>query len=114
MNFEFTQEEESFRREVRKFIEKEYSPEWRERARGFMDSYSGTSDKEWEFVRAMAKAYVNEKFRQIVTLAHEIHGAIGFAEDHDLPLYFKRAKAWEASFGDADFHLGKIATKAGI
>ena len=54
MNFEFTQEEEAFRGEVRKFIEKEYSTEWRERVRGFMDSYSGTSDKEWEFVRAMA------------------------------------------------------------
>jgi len=53
MNFEFSQEEEAFRGKVRKFIEKEYSPEWRERVRGFMDSYSGTSDKEWEFVRAI-------------------------------------------------------------
>jgi len=63
---------------------------------------------------AMAKAWASEKFREIATLSHRIHGAIGFCEDHDLPLYFKRAKAWEASFGDADFHLGKIATKAGI
>jgi len=55
MNFEFTQEEEAFRGKVRKFIEKEYSPEWRERVRGFMDSYSGTSDEEWQFVRAMAR-----------------------------------------------------------
>lgn len=54
MNFEFTQEEAVFREEVLEFIEKEYSPEWRERVRGFMDSYSGTSDKEWEFVRAIA------------------------------------------------------------
>lgn len=63
---------------------------------------------------AMAKAWASEKFTAVTTLAVKIHGAIGFCEDHDLPLYFKRAKAWEASFGDANFHLDKIATKAGI
>ncbi len=63
---------------------------------------------------AMAKAWASEKFREIATLSHRIHGAIGFCEDHDLPLYFKRAKAWETSFGDANFHLDRIATKAGI
>ena len=63
---------------------------------------------------AMAKAWVSEKFRQITAVAHQIHGAIGFTEDHDLPLYFKRAKAWELSFGDASFHLDRIAKMAGI
>ena len=63
---------------------------------------------------AMAKAWVSERFIDITTAAHRAHGAIGFCEDHDLPLYFKRAQAWEASFGDAAFHLDKIATAAGI
>ena len=63
---------------------------------------------------AMAKAWVNEKLVQATTAAHRVHGAIGFCEDHDLPLYFKRAKAWEASFGGATVHLDKIATAAGI
>ena len=63
---------------------------------------------------AMAKAWVSEKFVKTTTLAHQIHGAIGFCEDHDLPLYFKRAKAWEASFGGAELHLDKIATATGI
>lgn len=63
---------------------------------------------------SMAKAYISDKFRQIVTLAHQIHGAIGFTEDHDLPLYFKRAKAWEYSLGDGLFHLNKVAKLAGI
>lgn len=63
---------------------------------------------------AMAKAWVSEKFRAVTTLAVKIHGAIGFCEDHDLPLYFKRAKAWEASFGDATFHLDKVAALAEI
>lgn len=63
---------------------------------------------------SMAKAYVSAKFRHIVTLAHEIHGAIGFTEDHDLPLYFKRAKTWEYSLGDSLFHLKKVAKLVGI
>ena len=63
---------------------------------------------------AMAKAWVSEKLVQATTAAHRIHGAIGFCEDHDLPLYFKRAKAWEASFGGTTVHLDKIATAAGI
>jgi len=63
---------------------------------------------------AMAKAWVSERFVKATTLAHQIHGAIGFCEDHDLPLYFKRAKAWEASFGGAELHLDKIANAAGI
>jgi alkylation response protein AidB-like acyl-CoA dehydrogenase len=63
---------------------------------------------------AMAKAWVSERFRRVATISHQIHGAIGFCEDHDLPLYFKRAKAWETNFGDANFHLDKIAKAAGI
>jgi alkylation response protein AidB-like acyl-CoA dehydrogenase len=63
---------------------------------------------------AMAKAWVSEKLVQATTAAHRVHGAIGFCEDHDLPLYFKRAKSWEASFGGATVHLDKIATAAGI
>ena len=63
---------------------------------------------------SMAKAYLSEKFRATATLAHQIHGAIGFTEDHDLPLYFKRAKAWEDSFGDSLFHLNTVAKLAGI
>lgn len=63
---------------------------------------------------AMAKAKTSERFRNVTALSHEIHGAIGFSEDHDLHLYFKRAKAWELSLGDAYFHLDKIAAEIGL
>ena len=56
MDFEFTQEEEAFRGEVCKFIEKEYSPKWRECIRGFFEAASA-SDEEWEFIRAMARKF---------------------------------------------------------
>jgi alkylation response protein AidB-like acyl-CoA dehydrogenase len=63
---------------------------------------------------AMAKALINEGFKRIAALGIQIHGAIGFTEDHDLPLYFKRAKAWEINLGDTNFHLDKIAKVAQI
>ncbi len=63
---------------------------------------------------AMAKALTNERFKHIAALGIQIHGAIGFTEDHDLPLYFKRAKAWETNVGNTNFHLDKIAKAAQI
>ena len=54
MNFEFSQEEAVFREEVLEFIEKEYSPDWRGRVRGFFEAVHA-SDEEWQFVRAMAR-----------------------------------------------------------
>jgi alkylation response protein AidB-like acyl-CoA dehydrogenase len=63
---------------------------------------------------AMAKAFINEGFKRIAASGIQIHGAIGVTEDHDLPLYFKRAKAWEINLGDTNFHLDKIAKAAQI
>jgi alkylation response protein AidB-like acyl-CoA dehydrogenase len=63
---------------------------------------------------AMAKALASEKLKRIAGLGIQIHGAIGFTDEHDLPLYFKRAKAWEISLGDASFHLDRIARGVGI
>jgi 3-oxocholest-4-en-26-oyl-CoA dehydrogenase beta subunit len=57
---------------------------------------------------AMTKALANEFFREIAALCIQIHGAIGFTEDYDAQLYFKRAKAWEISLGSTDFHLDRV------
>lgn len=62
----------------------------------------------------MTKALTNECFRHISSLCIQIHGAIGFTEDHDVPLYFKRAKAWEISLGTTSFHLDKLASEEQI
>jgi len=63
---------------------------------------------------AMAKAWLSEKFRAATAIAHQIFGAVAFEDTHDLGLYFKRAKAWELSLGDANFHLDGIAKMVGI
>jgi len=63
---------------------------------------------------SMAKAWVSEAYRRVTLLGHQIHGAIGFCMDHDMPLYFKRAKAAEPTFGDADFHREMVAKELGL
>jgi len=63
---------------------------------------------------SMAKAWTSEAYRRVTLLGQQIHGAIGFCEDHDMPLYFKRAKGAEPTFGDADFHREMVAKQLGL
>jgi 3-oxocholest-4-en-26-oyl-CoA dehydrogenase beta subunit len=58
---------------------------------------------------SIAKAWAGQTSHRIVNSAHQIHGAIGFTEDHVLHLYTKRIRANEFSFGDADHHLNVLA-----
>ncbi len=63
---------------------------------------------------SVAKGWISEAYRRVVTQAHQIHGAIGFTKDHDLELYFRRAKAGELFFGDADYHREIVAQQLGL
>ena len=63
---------------------------------------------------AMAKAYVNEAYKEVSRVAVRLHGAIGTTRDHDIPLYYRRANAAFAAFGDSDFHRGIVADKIGL
>jgi len=58
---------------------------------------------------SMAKSFASECYTQTTQLGMLIHGGVGFMEDHDLPLYYRRAKAAEVILGDADFHREMIA-----
>ena len=63
---------------------------------------------------AVTKAWTSEAYKRIVAIGHQIHGGNAFMEDHDMQLYFRRAKAAELAFGDAYFHQKRIATLLGI
>ncbi|MBI5584074.1 MAG: acyl-CoA dehydrogenase family protein [Deltaproteobacteria bacterium] len=63
---------------------------------------------------SMAKAYVSEASGLVTRLAHQIHGAVSFCDEHDLHLYTRKTKAAAASFGDADYHLEKVARSFGL
>ena len=58
---------------------------------------------------SVAKVYLSDAARQVGNLAVQSHGGIGFTWEHDLHLYYKRAKADEYLFGDANFHRAKLA-----
>jgi len=63
---------------------------------------------------SVIKGWISEAYRRVTAQAHQIHGAIGFTKDHDLELYFRRAKAGELFFGDADFHREVVAQQLGL
>lgn len=63
---------------------------------------------------SMAKAYVNEAYKDVTKWAVRLHGAIGTSRDHDIPLYYRRAKAVDTAFGSTDFHNKLVAEKIGL
>jgi len=58
---------------------------------------------------SMAKAYVSDAYRRVTAAGIQLHGGIGFTWEHDLHLYFKRAKGSEFTFGDATYHRERVA-----
>lgn len=58
---------------------------------------------------AVAKAYASDAVRQTGNLAVQVHGGIGFTWEHDLQLYYRRAKADEYLLGDASHHREALA-----
>jgi alkylation response protein AidB-like acyl-CoA dehydrogenase len=58
---------------------------------------------------SMAKAWCSDSYKHLTFEGVQIHGGIGFTWDHDMHLYFKRAKSSEVTFGDATYHREKVA-----
>jgi alkylation response protein AidB-like acyl-CoA dehydrogenase len=63
---------------------------------------------------SMAKAYVNEVYKDLSKWAVRLHGGIGTSDDHDIPLYYRRSKAADIAFGGTDFHREIVAKKIGL
>ena len=58
---------------------------------------------------AMAKAYCSDAYRHVSGEGIQIHGGIGFTWEHDMHIYFKRAKSSEVTFGDATWNRELVA-----
>jgi len=63
---------------------------------------------------AMAKASLSDVYSRVANRAVQIHGGIGFTWEHDIQLWFKRAKWNEFAFGDATYHRERLAQLAGF
>jgi alkylation response protein AidB-like acyl-CoA dehydrogenase len=59
---------------------------------------------------AMVKARMCEVFMRAADRAVLMHGGIGFTWDHDMHLWFKRARFNESYFGAPPFHRERVAT----
>ena len=60
---------------------------------------------------SVAKGYCSDAAREVGNRGVQLHGGIGFTWEHNIQLYYKRAKSSEILFGDANYHREKIAEK---
>jgi alkylation response protein AidB-like acyl-CoA dehydrogenase len=67
------------------------------------------NDPNRSLAASMAKAWVSDSYKHATFEGVQVHGGIGFTWDHDMHLYFKRAKHGEIAFGDGDYHREKVA-----
>ncbi|MEX2393062.1 MAG: acyl-CoA dehydrogenase family protein [Actinomycetota bacterium] len=58
---------------------------------------------------SIAKAFCGEAYTRVATTGIHVHGGIGFTWEHDMHLYFKRAKSNEVLLGSPTYHRDRVA-----
>jgi alkylation response protein AidB-like acyl-CoA dehydrogenase len=61
-----------------------------------------------------AKAKVNEAYKHSTRMGVQLHGAIGMCRDHDMGLYYRRARQAAILFGDTDSCRERMAQEVGL
>jgi alkylation response protein AidB-like acyl-CoA dehydrogenase len=61
-----------------------------------------------------AKCWCSDMYGRTTSEGIQILGGIGFTLEHDMQLYFRRAKASEIAFGDSHYHREKLARMYGL
>jgi alkylation response protein AidB-like acyl-CoA dehydrogenase len=59
---------------------------------------------------AMAFAFASETARDVTYQALHFHGGYGFVMEHDVQLYYRRARGWPRVWGDATAAYRRVAT----
>jgi alkylation response protein AidB-like acyl-CoA dehydrogenase len=62
----------------------------------------------------VAKAWTSEASRRVVAQSEQMHGGIGFTKDYKIQLYYRRQKASELAWGDADYHRDRLGVLLGV
>jgi alkylation response protein AidB-like acyl-CoA dehydrogenase len=63
---------------------------------------------------AMAKVKANEVYQRVALNGVKIHGAVGFSQDHDIGLYYRRVIASKSFPRSTDYYLEKVAQGIGL
>ncbi|PWR17561.1 acyl-CoA dehydrogenase family protein [Zavarzinia compransoris] len=61
-----------------------------------------------------AKSWCSRAYFDCAATAIQLHGGVGFTWDYDVHLYFKNARAMEATLGDPAFHRERVAQLIGL
>ena len=79
--------------------------------------YTCREISEGRFDRAQAarcKAWVSDACRELLALAHQVYAGMGFMEESDLQIYFRRIKSGEFAFGNSTFQREIVAREIGL
>ena len=63
---------------------------------------------------AMAKAWVSDSYRRCTRTGVQVYGGIGTTRDHDMGLYYRRARQAALLFGDPDSCRERVAQEIGL
>ena len=66
-----------------------------------------------EALVSLAKARCSEAGLLVANESVQMHGGIGMTDEHEIGFYLKRARAADATFGDAAFHRDRWARLRG-
>jgi pimeloyl-CoA dehydrogenase small subunit len=70
--------------------------------------------KERSTAIAATKVQVGRSSKYIGQQSIQLHGGVGMTEEYKIGHYFKRLTMIEPTFGDADYHLRRIAERGGL
>jgi acyl-CoA dehydrogenase len=65
---------------------------------------------DFEFAVAIAKARVGEAAGKVAEICHQVHGAMGFTQEHPLHFATRRLWSWRDEFGHEAFWQQRIGT----
>jgi len=84
------------------------------RAAVMFAAMSAADPGELQISAPLAKAQAADTYVMCAGAAIQVHGGIAFTWEHDLHLYFRRAKTTEALFGGSARHRALLADRAGL
>jgi alkylation response protein AidB-like acyl-CoA dehydrogenase len=84
------------------------------RAAAYDAAWRVSSGRPYSDEAAITKAWVSDAYYRVVTAGTQAHGGVAIIEDHDMPRYYRRAKAAELAFGDGRYHRKTVARKLGF
>ena len=75
-----------------------------------------TAGDDFDFAVAIAKARAGEAAGKVAEVCHQVHGAMGFTQEHPLHFATRRLWSWRDEFGHETFwqeRIGRMVCSAG-